>query len=87
MTVTHLPGCSCGSPECPEWQSIQEPAQPQRAKAEVSACDEEPTTQRYTVKMLHYDSPDHDINGVCRMVRDSLEKGIIPVIAQMEPAN
>ena len=40
---------------------------------------------RYTVQMGHYLSPDHDINGVCRMVRDSLERGIIPVISIDSP--
>lgn len=35
---------------------------------------------RYTVRMLGVFSPGLDINGVCRMVRDSLVHGIIPVI-------
>ncbi len=36
---------------------------------------------RYTVQMLTLSSRNHDINGVCRIVRDSLERGIIPVIS------
>lgn len=35
---------------------------------------------RYTVRMLQSSAPGLDINGVCRQVRDSLERGIIPVI-------
>ncbi len=44
----------------------------------VSSLNEAP---RYTVRMLTVFSPGHDIDGVCRMVRDSLERGIIPVIS------
>ena len=36
---------------------------------------------RYTVRMQGVFSPGHDINGVLRMVRDSLKSGIIPVIS------
>lgn len=43
----------------------------------VSFVNEAPL---YTVRMLTLTSRGHDINGVCRMVRDSLERGIIPVI-------
>ena len=39
----------------------------------------EPST-RYTVQMLSVFCPGQDINGVCRQVRFSLERGIIPVI-------
>ena len=40
-------------------------------------ADEAP---RYTVRMLGVFSSGLDINGVCHVVRDSLESGIIPVI-------
>ena len=35
---------------------------------------------RYTVRMHQYISKGQDINGVCRRIRDSLERGIIPTI-------
>ena len=40
---------------------------------------------QYTVRTIQYSSSGNDINGVCRLVRDSLGRGIIPVIEIDEP--
>ena len=51
-----------------------------KLSSEVKAIRFTNSWSRYTVRMLGAFSSDLDIDGVCHVVRDSLESGIIPVI-------
>lgn len=52
-----------------------------QASKDFMSTDEQPEeAPRYTVRMLGTFVTDLDIDGVCHVVRDSLQSGLIPVI-------